>query len=416
VRSPFGGSRDTGRGICAPRLGDALWSSGGSDEVGHQHIRMKSDRLRCRKRGGGVALVHCLTDEFAYHRPAGTVRCMNTPAAVLPISGADRARAHVDERATGAEPKIRVGISSCLLGAKVRYDGGHKYDAYINATLAQVFEFVPLCPETAIGLGTPREPIRLVGDPAGPRAVGVRDPTRDATNELTSYGREMGDRLREISGYIFKRASPSCGMERVKVYNDQGMPTAKGVGVYARAFMEARPLLPVEEEGRLGDPVLRDNFLERVFVYNRWQQLTAAKLTPRRLVDFHTEHKLLVMAHSQAAYRRLGRLVARAGQGEIEELGAAYVAELMRALKRRVSRGRHANILLHLLGYLKRMLDAADRAEMVSTIEAYRRGAVPLIVPITLLKHHFRRHPDPYIERQRYLNPDPRELMLRNLS
>jgi uncharacterized protein YbgA (DUF1722 family)/uncharacterized protein YbbK (DUF523 family) len=338
---------------------------------------------------------------------------MHRTAAAVPVSDAGRSKARVDQRATGAEPRIRVGISSCLLGAKVRYDGGHKYDAYINGTLAQVFEFVPVCPETAIGLGTPREPIRLVGDPGNPRAVGVRDPTRDATDRLARYGRETGDRLEGISGYIFKRASPSCGMERVKVYDKEGVPKGKGVGVYARAFMEVQPLLPVEEEGRLGDPVLRENFLERVFAYHRWQQLVASPLRPRSLVDFHSEHKLLVMAHSQAAYQRLGRLVARAGEGEIDELGAAYVAELMQALKRRVSRGRHANVLLHVFGYLKRILDAADKEEMLSTIEAYRRGSIPLIVPITLLKHHFRRHPDPYIERQRYLNPDPRELMLR---
>jgi uncharacterized protein YbgA (DUF1722 family)/uncharacterized protein YbbK (DUF523 family) len=319
--------------------------------------------------------------------------------------------------AGGEEPseKIRVGISSCLLGAKVRYDGGHKQDAYINGTLAQYFDFVPVCPEVAIGLGTPREPIRLVGDPGSPRAVGVRDPSRDATERLARYGTEMGRTLQDISGYILKRASPSCGMERVKVYNEHGMSNPRGVGIYARAFMQCQPLLPVEEEGRLGDPVLRENFIERVFAYRRWRQLVSAGLTPRRLVDFHTEHKLMMMAHSQAAYQRLGRLVSRAGIEPIETLAEAYVAELMAAMRRRVSRGRHANILLHLLGYLKRVLDAADKAEMVSTIDAYRKGLVPLIVPITLLKHHFRRHPHPYVERQYYLNPHPRELMLRNM-
>lgn len=309
---------------------------------------------------------------------------------------------------------IRVGISSCLLGAKVRFDGGHKRDAYITGTLGQYFDFVPVCPEAAIGLGTPREPIRLVGDPEHPRAVGVRTADLDATDRLAAYGRQMGREMVGISGYIFKRASPSCGMERVKVYNAKGMAAPKGAGIYAAAFMNEQPLLPAEEEGRLGDPLLRENFIERVFVYHRWQCLLAAGITASKLVGFHTDHKLLVMAHSQAAYQRLGRLVATAGSKPIAGLGQAYVAELMTALKRRVSRGRHTNILLHLSGYLKRALDAGDKAELVATIDAYRRGLVPLIVPITLLKHHFRRHPQPYVERQYYLSPHPQELMLRN--
>jgi uncharacterized protein YbgA (DUF1722 family) len=203
-------------------------------------------------------------------------------------------------------------------------------------------------------------------------------------------------------------------MERVKVYSSKGMTTRRGIGIYARAFMEQQPLLPVEEEGRLGDPVLRESFIERVFVYHRWQEMVGRGLTPGGLVDFHTEHKLLAMAHSRAAYQRLGRLVARAGLTPMGELGREYVTELMGALKRKASRGRHADILMHLLGYLKRALDAVDKAEMLSSIDDYRKGLVPLIVPITLLKHHFRRHPDPYVARQHYLNPYPEDLMLRN--
>jgi len=311
--------------------------------------------------------------------------------------------------------KIRVGISSCLLGLEVRFDKGHKRDSYINGTLGDYFEFVPVCPEMAIGLGTPREPIRLVGDANRPRAVGVKTAGLDVTEALEAYGLQMSRELQGISGYILKRASPSCGMERVKLYSPNGMPGGHTSGVYARVFMQAQPLLPVEEEGRLSDPILRENYLQRVFVYHRWQVLEAQGMTPARLVDFHTRHKLILMAHSQAAYQFLGQMVARAGSEPIQALSQAYVAELMETLKRRASRKRHANVLEHLMGYLKRALATEDKAEMLETIEAYRLGQVPLVVPITLLKHHFRRHPVPYVQDQYYLDPHPKELMLRNV-
>ena len=315
-----------------------------------------------------------------------------------------------------AEPaRIRVGISSCLLGAAVRYDGGHKRDAYINGTLSRCFEFVPVCPEVAIGLGTPRPPIRLVRTDGGIRVRGRDDPSRDVTDELRGFARETAARLGDgISGYIFKRASPSCGMERVKVYDAKGMPAGRSAGAYAGALMAAMPLLPCEEEGRLGDPDLRENFIERVLVFDRWQRLVRAGLTPSGLVEFHTTHKFLVLAHNQAAYRRMGRLVARAGEPGLEALAAEYAQELMTALKRRATRGRHANVLEHLFGFVSRHLDAADRAEMVDVLADYRAGLLPRLVPVTLLKHHFRRHPNPYVERQVYLDPHPKELMLRN--
>jgi uncharacterized protein YbgA (DUF1722 family)/uncharacterized protein YbbK (DUF523 family) len=312
--------------------------------------------------------------------------------------------------------KIRIGVSACLLGEAVRFDGGHKQDAYLNGTLSQYFEFVSVCPEVAIGLGTPREPIRLVGALANPRAVGVRSPQLDVTTKLEAYGRLMGRELRDLSGYILKRGSPSCGMERVKVYKSNGMPIGKSAsGIYARAFMAAQPLLPVEEEGRLGDPVLRENFIQRIFVYHRWQTLMESNLTPAKLVRFHARHKLITMAHSQQAAKKLGQLVARAGIEPMADIGPKYIEALMSTLKRRASRKQHANVLTHLMGFLKRTLDTGDKLELVETIDAYRLGRVPLIVPITLLKHHFRRHPEPYVQDQYYLEPHPRELMLRNL-
>ena len=320
-----------------------------------------------------------------------------------------------DDPPVPEQSKIRIGISSCLLGDEVRFDGGHKRDAYINGTLSEYFDFVPVCPEVAIGLGIPRPPIRLVRCGDDVRVVGVKDPTMDVTDALRDYALTMSKQLDDLSGYIFKRGSPSCGMERVKVYTGKGMPVAQGSGAYAAVFMAQHPLLPCEEEGRLGDPVLRENFIGRVFVYRRWQDLCREGLTAGKLVEFHSEHKFLSLAHDQNAYRRMGRLVAEAGARPLEELASEYLVELMTALKRRASRKQHVNVLQHLFGYVSEHVDAADRAEMVEIIEQYRNGLVPLVVPITLLKHHLRRHPSEYVARQYYLSPHPKELMLRNL-
>lgn len=313
-----------------------------------------------------------------------------------------------------ASRKIRLGISACLLGQEVRFDGGHKRDAYIMGSLSQFFEFIPVCPEAAVGLGIPRQPIRLVKTDHGVRAIGVRDPRLDPTEALADYGYETAGQLSDISGYLLKKDSPSCGMERVKIYNERGMAERKGVGIFAASLMQAMPLLPVEEEGRLGDPVLRDNFIERVFVYDRWQNEVASDPSAARVVEFHSDHKFLIMAHSQKAYRELGRLVADAGKADIQALASEYVALLMKTLAKPATSRQHVNVLQHLMGYLKKQLDAADRAELAEVIQDYRNGLVPLIVPITLLNHHFRRHPHPYVQRQHYLNPHPRELMLRN--
>lgn len=310
-------------------------------------------------------------------------------------------------------PVIRLGISACLLGEKVRFDASHKLDTYIRDTLGQYFDFVPVCPEVAIGLGVPRPTLRLVGDPARPRAVGVLDPSRDVTAPLEHYGQRMARELPPLAGYLLKSKSPSCGMERVKVYQDKGVPKL-GRGLYARELMTGRPLLPVEEEGRLGDPVLRENFIERVFAYHRWQQLEAQGITPARLVDFHARHKLILMSHGAEHYRALGRLVAQAGSAEINTLAHDYIHGFMAALAHPATRKRHTNVLQHLMGYLKKQLDSEDKAELLEIIDAYRLGAVPLIVPITLLNHHFRRHPNEYVTQQIYLAPHPRELMLRN--
>jgi uncharacterized protein YbgA (DUF1722 family)/uncharacterized protein YbbK (DUF523 family) len=307
-------------------------------------------------------------------------------------------------------PRIRIGVSSCLLGERVRFDGQHKRDPFVSEILAEYFELVPVCPEVAIGLGVPRPPIRLVGDPAQPRAVGVRDPGLDVTPALAAYGRQMAAELAGISGYVLKAKSPSCGMERVKVYPIAGGAGRPGRGIYADALIRACPLLPVEEEGRLHDAALRENFIGRVHALHRWQQLLAQGVSAQRLVEFHTRHKLILMAHSKERLRELGRLIAAAGTVPAEQLAERYGAAFMQALRYRATRRRHTDVLFHVLGYLKRSLDAADKAELVASIESFRLGEVPLIVPVTLLRHHFRRHPHPYIDTQLYLSLPPRAL------
>jgi uncharacterized protein YbgA (DUF1722 family)/uncharacterized protein YbbK (DUF523 family) len=310
--------------------------------------------------------------------------------------------------------RISVAVSSCLLGQEVRYDGGHKHNSYITQTLGRYFDFVAYCPEVAIGLGVPRPPIKLVQEQDGVRVRGVRDPSLDVTDELRQYGKKVAGELDAVCGYLFKKGSPSCGIERVKIYRPQGEPIGQGAGMYARTIMECLPELPVEEEGRLMDPGLRENFVERVFVYNRWKNLLRSGIDAAALVDFHTRHKFIVLAHDEPVYRELGRLVADAGSADLGATAQLYICRLMRALAKIATRGRHANVLMHIAGYFKRHLDASDRAELLEIIEEYRLGRLPLVVPVTLLKHHLRRYPEPYIGHQYYLNPHPRELMLRN--
>ncbi len=306
-----------------------------------------------------------------------------------------------------------IAVSSCLLGQQVRFDGGHKRDSWITGSLGEYFDYRPICPEVAIGLGIPRPPIHLTGDPESPRAVGAKDPDLDVTYQLTAFARQTAAGLQDISGYIFKSKSPSCGMERVKLYGRHG-GQKKTVGIHARLIMQALPNLPVEEEGRLNDPVLRENFVSRVLVYRRWQDLLEQGLSARGLVEFHAAHKYLVMAHNQAANKRLGGLLSDLKGKRLPGIAQQYIGELMAALKRRCNRDRHVNVLQHIMGYLKKALDGEDKQELLEAIEAYRRKEVPLIVPIFLLRHHFRHHPDPYMDNQWYLDPHPASLGLRN--
>ncbi|MHB9075421.1 MAG: YbgA family protein [Desulfobaccales bacterium] len=313
--------------------------------------------------------------------------------------------------------KIRLGISACLLGQQVRFDGGHQLDRFIADTLGRSVEFVPVCPEVECGLGVPREAMRLVGEPSAPRLVTVRTKI-DHTERMIKWAET---RVRELAqedlcGFIFKSKSPSSGMERVRVYNEpaQGAPVTKGVGLFARIFMEHFPLLPVEDEGRLHDPGLRENFIERIFVFQRWRELLAAAAGRGGLVAFHTRHKLLILAHSTEHYRELGKLMARANEMTGPELYERYQSRLMEALRLKATPKKNTNVLHHLMGYFKKELPAKEKQELLEIIDNYRQGYVPLVVPVTLINHYVRKYHQAYLQEQFYLHPHPVELQLRN--
>jgi len=317
-------------------------------------------------------------------------------------------------RSSDADDPIRIGISSCLLGCKVRFDGGHKKDDFLTNTFSEWVAWVPVCPEVEVGMGTPRESIRLVRE--GDRVALVAPKSgRDWTDAMHAWSERRVAELAgaDLSGYVLKKDSPSCGMERVKVYGD-GMPVKGGRGAFAEVLLARFPDLPLEEEGRLCDPRLRDNFVERVFAYHRVKRLFSARWTVGGLVAFHTAHKLQLMAHSPQAYASLGRMVAAAKGAPREELARAYTSTFMHGLKAIATARRNTNVLHHVAGYFKKLLDGAARAELLALVEDYRRGLVPLVVPITLVRHHVRTHGVAYLAGQTYLAPYPKELMLRN--
>ncbi|AZQ85894.1 DUF1722 domain-containing protein [Colwellia sp. Arc7-635] len=309
--------------------------------------------------------------------------------------------------------KISIGISSCLLGHKVRFDSGHKNNSYISNTLSEYFDFIPFCPEVDIGLGIPRETIRLVLLDEKVHCVGSKNPDLDVTERLKDCAQAQQSWQQSLSGYILKKDSPSCGMERVRLYKGD-MPDRIGVGIYAQKLMENFPDLPVEEEGRLGDAILRENFIQRVFIYARWQALFAEEFSLKNLNSFHAQHKYIFMSHSQSLAKELGHWLAQAHGQEPGEVLKQYLSKMMVILKLRASRKGHVNTLQHLQGYLKSYISADDKAELVDIIDQYRNGLLPLIVPITLLRHHFRRFPNEYITDSYYMKPHPKELMLLN--
>jgi uncharacterized protein YbgA (DUF1722 family)/uncharacterized protein YbbK (DUF523 family) len=309
--------------------------------------------------------------------------------------------------------KIKLGISSCLLGEKVRYDGGHKLDHFLKDTLGKFVEWVPVCPEVESGLPVPREAMRLVGSPESPRLVKIRSGDDYTDRMLTWAGKRLSALEKEdLCGFIFKSKSPSSGMSGVKVYGPSGIPSRSGSGIFARAFMDKFRFTPAEDEGRLNDPGLRENFIERVFVYKRWKDLRK-KSSLRNLVEFHTDHKLLFLAHSTTRYRTLGKLVANAKEHP-DSLYNEYLKLMMEGLKLIATTKKNTNVLHHILGYFKKQLQPDEKQELLGIIEEYHSGFIPLIVPVTLIRHYVRKYDEPYLKRQVYLNPHPAELMLRN--
>ena len=311
--------------------------------------------------------------------------------------------------------KIRLGVSSCLLGEMVRFDGGHQLDRYLRDTLGQYVEYVPVCPEVEMGLPTPRETLRLVEKDEGTRLVFSKSGD-DITERMLTWAQK---RVRELErenlcGFVFKAKSPSSGKERVKLYDRNGIPSKQGVGLFARTFMAHFPLLPVEEDGRLHDPRLRENFIECIFTFKRWRDMLARGRTAGNLVEFHTRHKLLIMAHSVEIYRQMGKLVATAGSADPDPLFREYEALLMKGMRLRTSVRKQVNVLQHLLGYFKKQLSADEKQEALEQIDLYRKGITPLVVPVTLINHYVRKYDQAYLKQQLYLNPHPVELQLRN--
>jgi len=313
---------------------------------------------------------------------------------------------------------LRLGISSCLLGQNVRYDGGHKRNSFLMEVLGQYIEWVDVCPEVDIGLGTPRPPIRLERRSGSGVRLVMPDTGDDLTERMTGYAEQKVDALRSerLAGYVLKSGSPSCGMERVRLYDDNGVPSRDGVGLFAEVLKRRWPGLPVEEEGRLHDPRLRENFIARIFARGRWLELEAAGLSMHGLTSFHARHKYLLMSRDPEGARALGRLLGDAGGSDepVESVAAAYESGFHRTLQHLPSVGRHTNVLQHLAGYVSDAIDDGDRAELSEAIHGYRAGLVPLIVPVVLLRHYVRRLDVDYLADQVYLEPHPHELMLLN--
>ncbi|MEW6376310.1 MAG: DUF523 and DUF1722 domain-containing protein [Thermodesulfobacteriota bacterium] len=311
--------------------------------------------------------------------------------------------------------KIKLGISSCLLGEKVRYDGGHRLDQFLTGTLGQYVDYVPVCPEVECGLPVPRESMHLEGDPDSPRLVTIHS-KQNMTDRMMRWARKRVAELEkeDLCGFIFKSNSPSSGMERVRVYDEKGMSVKKGVGIFARIFMKHFPLLPVEDEGRLHEPKLRENFIERIFTLKRWREILRKKESQGNLVSFHTKHKLLILSHSPKHYQIMGKLVVKAKEIPLKELFQQYQVLLMEALKLKTTPKKNSNVLQHTMGYFKEQLSSEERQELMEVIDHYRQGYIPLIVPITLINHYARKYDQPYLKQQVYLNPHPLELQLRN--
>jgi uncharacterized protein YbgA (DUF1722 family)/uncharacterized protein YbbK (DUF523 family) len=313
------------------------------------------------------------------------------------------------------EQKIKIGVSSCLLGKEVRYNGGHSHDRYVTGTLGQYFTFVDVCPEVEAGFGIPRETMRLVGNPDDPRLVTTKT-KKDVTVKMQKWAKRRVLELEkeDLYGFIFKKGSPSSGMERVRVYTEKGMPSNRGSGMFARAFMDHFPQVPIEEDGRLNDSAIRENFIERIFALRRWRLMAAERKSLGKVVAFHTAHKLQIMSHSVKQYREMGRVVAHGKELDIQLLYIQYESLFMQALSLKATVKKNVNVLQHMAGYFKKQLNKDEKQELQEVIEQYHNHLTPLIVPITLVNHYVRKYDQEYLKNQFYLHPHPIELKLRN--
>ena len=310
--------------------------------------------------------------------------------------------------------KPLIAVSSCLLGQQVRFDGGHKHFRYLTDDLANYFDFMPVCPEVAIGLGIPRPTIQLrrVGDDV--RLVDSKDNSIDHTEAMQDFAAHLMPQLTDLTAYILKKGSPSCGMERVPIVEQENRPrNYGGRGIFAEAFKQCYPLVPTEEEGRLNDPAIRENFFERVFAWHRWQVLDPDNVSG--FIEFHASHKLMLMARGSHFYRELGRMVAGVRKEDLAQRREDYITRFMAIMAEQPSRGRQVNVLMHVMGYFKNDLGTHDKQELLSLFESYRAGSVPLVAPLILLKHHLRQYPNDYLRSQHYLDPFPEQLALRSV-
>jgi len=309
-----------------------------------------------------------------------------------------------------------MGIGACLAGKAVRYNGQTKSANNHVRDITEAFEMRSFCPEMGIGMGVPRAPIHLVGTPENVRALDVETHSHDYTDQLAGYAETVLELAPELCGYILVKGSPSCGYDRVKRYADNGYGIASDLkGVFATALSRVDPLMPLEDDGRLNDPGLRESFVTRAYTYHDWKQLCADGLSSHKLIGFYSRYKYLVMAHHVPGYKTLGRMVADAGNVPLATLASDFIKELMAALTHRATLRSHTNVLFHLSGYLKRSVSAQERQRLKELIEQYRLGQIPLVVPLTMLKHHFANNPNAYIDSQVFMAPYPDELKLRNL-
>lgn len=311
--------------------------------------------------------------------------------------------------------KIKLGVSACLLGEQVRWNGGHARDRYLTDILGQYVEYVPVCPEVECGMGVPRETLRLVGDPDNPNLVTSKT-NIDHTSRMLDWAQKRARELEKenLCGFVFKKNSPSSGLYRVPVKNFKGMPQKKGQGIFARVFTGNFPLIPVEEEGRLHDAKLRETFIEQVFTLMRWRETLSKKKSMGNLVDFHTRHKLLIMSHSPKHSQMMGKLVAEGKSLVIADLFVQYETLLIEALRLKTTLKKNINVIQHIMGYFKKQLSPDEKQELIEIIDQYKKEYVPLVVPVTLLNHYVRKYEQSYLAQQVYLNPHPIALKLRN--